>query len=70
MGLLVNELMEYHCKGLDKDSLSISSLDVTLHRLTTTTNYSIAVSITFCLITLLYYNISSSIDAVSDDIQI
>ena len=57
-----NELMESHCKVYNEDATSRSSLDGTLHRLTPTPVYSIAASITFDSITLLYYNMSYSID--------
>ena len=63
--LLVNYLMVSHCKVLYEDAPYGSYLDGTLHRLTPTTISSITASITFYLITLPYYNTSSSIDYMS-----
>ena len=68
MRLLANELISFHCKLLENNSPSGYYLDSTLHILTPTKIYYIAVSITFELITLLYSNMSSSIDAMSGDI--
>ena len=68
MVFIVKLLRVSHCKGLDQDDTSGSSLDRTLHRLTPNTIYSMADSIYFDLIDLLYYNIYFSIDDTSDDI--
>ena len=68
MVFLFNELMSSHCKGLDEDATSISSLDSVLHILTPDQISSIAASIIFNLITLLYYNMSYFIDFMIDDI--
>ena len=55
-------------KGLDNDAPYSSCLDGFFHRLTPTPISSIAESITFDLITLLYSNMSSYIDAMSGNI--
>ena len=68
MELFVNEIMASHFNQLDKDEASSSSLDGMLHRLTPTTIYSIVSSTTLVLIILLYSNISSSCDFISDNI--
>ena len=65
---LVNYLMWYYCKVLDWYSTSGSSLGDTLHKLISTPISSITESIMFDLITILYYKIYYSIDAISDDI--
>ena len=58
--------MASHHKGLDNDAPYSSSLDGVFHRLTPTPISSIAESITFDLITILYSNMSYYIDAMSD----
>ena len=68
MLLFVNELMEYQFKELNENDFSISSLDGMLKRLTPNPTYSIVVSVAFDLITIMYDNIYSSIDSISDDI--
>ena len=55
------------CKGLDDYAPSVYYLDGPLHRFTPTPVSSVAVSITFDLINLLYSNMYYSIDSVSDD---
>ena len=68
MGFLVNDLMVYHFKGLDKDDTYSLTLEGKLNILTPTPISYIESSITFDLITILYYNMYSSIDAMSDAI--
>ena len=68
MLLFVNELMAYHCNGLDKHGASISSLYSTLHGLTPNPFSYIVASITLVLIIILYSNIVSSCGDISDDI--
>ena len=60
--------MESHCKGLDKDTISSSSLDGKLHIWTQNPIYYFVASIDFDLTTILYSKIYSSIDGISDDI--
>ena len=55
-------------KRLDNDAPYRSCLDGAFHRLTPTPISSIVASITFDLITILYSNMSSYIDAISGDI--
>ena len=68
MGLLVNELMASHFKGLDKDATPSSFLDRMLHRLTPTRISSIVLTITFDLITIFHSNMNHYIDAMSGGI--
>ena len=68
MGFLVNDLMVYHFKGLDKDDPYSLTLEGKLNILTPTPISYIESSILFDLITILYYNMYSSIDAMSDAI--
>ena len=60
--------MAFHCHVLEKYEASSLFLDGMLHRLIPNPIYSIAASITLLLIIIIYSNIYSSWDAMSDEI--
>ena len=64
MGFMVNELMVSHCKVLDDDAPYRYSLDSNCHRLTPTTISSIAASIKYDLIAILYYSTDATDDSI------